>query len=135
MPIASPSTASEKIRVFTDLFSWQDAHKLVLMIYRITRKFPKDEMFGLVAQLRRAVVSISSNIAEGFSRISYAEKIHFYSIALGSVTEVQNQMLIARDVEYVAQEDFMSVEKQSVKVHKLINGLIKSSRSFLIPHS
>lgn len=135
MPIPLHSTATVKIRVFTDLFAWQEAHKLVLMIYKITRKFPKEEMFGLIAQLRRAAVSITSNIAEGFSRISYAEKIHFYSMALGSVTEVQNQMLIARDVEYVAQEDFISVEKQSVKVHKLINGLIKSSRSFLIPHS
>lgn len=130
----SSTVEAEKIRVFTDLIAWKEAHRLVLMIYKITRQFPKDELFGLTAQLRRAVVSISSNVAEGFSRISYAEKIHFYSIALGSVTEVQNQMLVARDIEYVSQSDFLVTEQQSIKVHKLINGLIKSSRSF-IPNS
>jgi len=135
MPTAPSSTETEKIRCFTDLIAWQEAHKLVLAIYKTTRRFPKDEIFGLVAQLRRAVVSISSNIAEGFSRISYAEKIHFYSIALGSVTEVQNQMLIARDIEYLSKDDFMLIEKQGVIVHKLINGLIKASRTFLNPDS
>jgi len=108
---------------------------LVLMIYKMTRIFPKEEMFGLASQLRRAVVSVTSNIAEGFSRISYAEKIHFYSIALGSLTEVQSQMLIARDVEYVSPDEFSAIAGQSIKVNKLMNGLIKSSRSFLIPDS
>ena len=135
MPVSSPIMEAERIRVFTDLIAWQEAHKLVLSIYRVTREFPKDEQFGLTAQLRRASVSISSNIAEGFSRISYAEKIHFYSIALGSVTEVQNQILIARDIEYTSPLDFKNIEQQGTKVHKLINGLIKSSRLHLIPNS
>ncbi len=118
-----------KIRSFTDLDAWKEGHKLVLMIYGITKQFPKDELFGLTSQIRRCSVSITSNIAEGFSRQSYKEKIQFYSIALGSVTELQNQLLIARDVSYIKQDEFLPIAEKSIKVHKIINGLIKSSRN------
>ncbi len=118
-----------KIRSFTDLDAWKEGHKLVLMIYKTTKQFPKDELFGLISQIRRCAVSITSNIAEGFSRLSHKEKIQFYSIALGSVTELQNQLLIARDVGYIKQEEFLLIAEKSVKVHKIINGLIKSSRN------
>src|SRR3989344_224377 len=87
----------KKIQSFTDLEVWRESHKLVLMVYKFTKNFPKNELFGLTSQLRRAVVSITSNIAEGFSRFSYKEKIQFYSIAFGSLTEVQNQLLISKD--------------------------------------
>lgn len=123
---------SRTIKSFTDLKAWQEAHKLVLMVYRLTRQFPKEELFGLISQLKRAVVSISSNLAEGFSRGSYKEKVQFYLQALGSLTEVQNQILVARDVDYVNQEEFSGVASQSVIVNKLINGLIKKSRSFIV---
>lgn len=76
-----------KIQSFTDLNAWKEGHKLALIIYEITNKFPKEEIFGLSNQLRRAVVSITSNIAEGFSRQSYKEKAHFYFTSLGSTTE------------------------------------------------
>lgn len=117
-----------KIRIFTDLYAWQESHKLVLMIYKSTKDFPKEELFGLVSQIRRAVVSITSNIAEGFSRQSYKDKTHFYYMAQGSNTEVQNQLLIARDINYMDQEDFKKIANQSVVVHKLLNGLIKKSK-------
>ncbi len=122
---------SEKIKTFTDLKTWQEAHKLVLMIYKITKDFPKEELFGLVNQMRRAVVSITSNVAEGFSRQSYKEKVQFYSISQGSNTELQNQLLIAKDVDYLAQKDFTQIANQSVIVHKLLNGLIKKSKDIL----
>jgi len=80
----------EKIKSFTDLISWQEGHKLVLLIYAITKKFPKEELFGLVSQIRRCAISITSNIAEGFSRKSKKEKINFYHISLDSLTELQN---------------------------------------------
>lgn len=118
-----------KIRSFTDLDAWKEGHKLVLMIYGITKRFPKDELFGLTSQIRRCSVSVTSNIAEGFSRQSYKEKAQFYSIALGSVTELQNQLLIAKDVGYIKQEEFLPIAEKSVKVHKIINGLIKSTRN------
>lgn len=92
----------QKIQSFTDLYAWQAGHKLVLSIYEVTQKFPKEELFGLTNQLRRAAVSITSNIAEGFSRSSYKEKSQFYSMALGSLTEIQNQLLIAKDIKYLS---------------------------------
>jgi len=119
----------KKIRSFTDLDAWKEGHKLVLMVYRVTKTFPKEEIFGLSSQMRRCVVSITSNIAEGFSRQSYKEKIQFYSIALGSTTELQNQLLVARDVGYLSKKEFQKTAEQSVIVHKIVNGLIKSSRS------
>lgn len=117
------------IKSFTDLNAWIEGHKLVLMIYNMTKLFPKEEMFGLVSQMRRCAVSITSNIAEGFSRRSYKEKIQFYSVSQGSVTELQNQLLVARDVGFIGKEKFQEIALQSVTVHKIINGLIKSSKT------
>jgi|SRR3989338_3335739 len=119
---------SGKIKSFTDLDAWKEGHKLVLMIYRITKEFPKEELFGLVSQMRRCAVSITSNIAEGFSRQSFKEKAQFYSISQGSVTELQNQLLIAKDVEHITKEEFHKIAEQTVMVHKIINGLIKMSK-------
>lgn len=124
----------KKILTFTDLDAWKEAHKLVLMIYKITKKFPREEMFGLVNQMRRAVISITSNIAEGFSRNSFKEKIQFYSISQGSVTEIQNQLLAAKDIGYITGKEFSEIAEQAIKVHKIINGLIKKSKT-LIPNS
>ncbi|MDD4271855.1 MAG: four helix bundle protein [Patescibacteria group bacterium] len=118
-----------KIRSFTDLNAWREGHKLVLMVYEITKKFPREEIFELANQLRRAVVSITSNIAEGFSRRSYKEKTQFYSISLGSITEIQNQLLIAKDVKYINNNEFQKVAEQTVIAHKLTNGLIKGSKN------
>jgi four helix bundle protein len=118
-----------KIKSFTDLIAWQNGHKLVLEIYQITKNWPNQEVFGLIIQIRRAAVSITSNIAEGFSRSSYKDKCKFYSIALGSLTEVQNQALIARDLAYLNKEQFNKIAEQTILVSKLINGLIKKSRS------
>lgn len=101
---------------------------MVLLVYSFTKSFPKEEIFGLTSQMRRCVVSITSNIAEGFSRQSFKEKVQFYYIAQGSVTELQNQLLIVRDIGLLSNENFQNVANQSVKVHKIINGLIKSSK-------
>jgi four helix bundle protein len=125
----------DKIRSFTGLYAWKEAHAYVLMMYAATKNFPKEELFGLTDQLRRAGVSISSNIAEGFSRASAKEKRQFYRTALASLTETQNQLLIARDVEYLPKETFNQVALQSVKVSKLINGLLKSAHSKKAGHT
>ena len=121
----------KKIKSFTDLNAWKEAHNLVLLIYRVTKGFPKEEQFGLINQLRRAVVSITSNIAEGFSRNSYKEKSQFYSMALGSLTEVQNKLIIARDLGYITKEDFRALAEQTITINKLLNGLIKKSRTMI----
>ena len=122
---------SRKIKSFTQLKAWQEAHKIVLDIYDITKEFPKTEQFGLVTQMRRCAISITSNIAEGFSRQSYKEKIQFYSMALGSLTELQNQLLVTRDVNYITNEKFQYYANKSVIISKLLNGLIKSSKQTL----
>lgn len=116
------------IKSFTELNTWREGHKLVLEIYKITKSFPAEERFGLCDQMRRCSVSITSNIAEGFSRKSKKEKAQFFYMALGSVTELQNQLLIARDIDYFNKNIFQDIAKQTVIVSKLINGLIKSSR-------
>lgn len=121
---------AKKIKSFTDLFAWQEGHKLVLMIYKTTNNFPKEEIFGLISQIRRASVSITSNIAEGFSRQSYKEKVQFYSMAQGSLTELQSQLFIAKDIEYLKKNAFEEIYIQSTKLHKILNGLIKSSKSY-----
>ena len=120
-----------KIRSFTDLNAWKEGHKLVLEVYKLTQKFPREEQFGLTNQLRRAVVSFTSNIAEGFSRNSYKEKTQFYSMALGSLTEVQNQLIVARDIGYLSKEEFNKIAETAVIISKITNGLIKKSKSII----
>lgn len=119
------------VQSFTGLHAWREAHKLVIEIYKLTKQFPKEEIFGITNQLRRAGVSITSNIAEGFSRKSYHEKLQFYSTSLGSLTEVQNQLLISRDVAYMTKEKFQEIAEQTVIVSKLMNGLIKSTKTII----
>lgn len=120
-----------KIKSFTDLNAWQYGHELVLEIYQVTKKFPKEEMFGLTNQIRRAIVSFTSNIAEGFSRSSYKEKSQFYSMALGSLSEVQNQLLIAKDIGYLTKNEFDNLAQRTVLLSKLTNGLIKKTKSII----
>lgn len=97
-------------------------------IYKLTQQFPKEELFGITSQMRRAVVSVTSNIAEGFSRQSIPDKCHFYAMSHGSLTEVQSQLYIAQGVGYVDQAQFDGVYSQTVTVHKLLTGLIKSTK-------
>ena len=124
-----------KIKTFTDLNSWQESHNLVLLIYDITKKFPRDEIFGLVSQMRRSSISITSNIAEGFGRQSYKEKVQFYYLAQGSLTELKNQIITAKDVGYIEDEDFQKLINQADLAHKLLQGLITKSKTFISPKS
>ncbi len=123
---------NEKIRDFQDLNAWKESHKLVLMVYKITKIFPKEEMFGLTSQMRRASVSITSNIAEGFGRQGYKEKVQFYYLAQGSISELKNQIIIAKDVEYLESKDYQELVQQANLSHKLLQGLITKSKTFII---
>jgi four helix bundle protein len=115
-----------KIQTFRDLNAWKEGHKLVLLIYKTTRTFPGIEKFALVDQMLRAVVSITSNIAEGFGRRGIKEKIQFYYLAQASLTEVQNQLMVAKDVGYIKEAKFKELWFQTIIVHKLLTGLIRS---------
>lgn len=120
--------ASSKIYNFTDLIAWKESHKLVLLVYKAVKQFPEKEKYILVGQILRAVISVSSNISEGFSRRTRKEKVQFYSTALGSLTEVQNQLIIAKDLGYLLINLFNKLYLQTVLVHKLANGLIRTAK-------
>ena len=117
----------EPIRDFTDLLAWKEGHALVLETYSLTKKFPKEEIFGLVSQMRRAAVSVTSNIAEGYGRQGYKEKVQFFYLAQGSLIELKNQLLIARDVSFITAVEFEGIMKQADTAHKLLQGLITKS--------
>ncbi len=101
-----------------------------MKIYKITKKFPNDERYGLVSQLRRAAISITSNIAEGFSRKGYNEKIQFYNYTKGSLTEVQNQLFISRDAGYISNQEFTTLFQESVTILKLLNAFMKKCSQY-----
>lgn len=118
-----------KIKRFTDLSAWQEAHKLVLAVYKTTEFFPSKETYSLIDQMRRSAISITSNIAEGFSRQGIREKLQFYFTAKGSLSELQSQMLIARDVGYLEESKFTEIESQAETSGKLLTGLVKSLKA------
>ena len=121
----------KKISNFKDLDCWREAHSLVLEIYKITSKFPTSEIFALTNQLRRASVSISSNIAEGFGRQGYKEKLQFFYMSRGSLIEIENQLLIAKDLKYIDQKEYGFMEIKVSKTHQLINGIIRSTKTYI----
>ena len=117
------------IQKFTDLIVWREGHKLVLDIYKITKSLPDSEKFGLISQIQRAVVSITCNIAEGFGRRGEKEKIQFYYIAHGSLTETENLILVIRDTKLIKEETCSKTLLQINKTQALLNGLIRSIKN------
>ena len=120
---------NDKIKKFTDLHAWQEGHKLVLRIYKETKEFPNSEKYGLVDQMRRAVVSVTSNVAEGFTRRSSEEKNRFYEMAQASLVELQNQLIIARDINFMEKEKFKTIAELSINVGKLLSGLMRATKN------
>jgi four helix bundle protein len=114
------------IKSYRDLLAWQKAMGLVTEIYHVTHKFPKDELFGLTSQLRRAAVSIPSNIAEGRGRSSLGEFRLFLGNAMGSLAEVETQIFIAQNLQYIDEATTSSLLDLSSEVGRVLNGLIAS---------
>jgi four helix bundle protein len=111
---------------FTEMPVWQSAHKLVLLVYHQSNGFPKEEQYALISQIRRAAVSVSSNIAEGFGRQHSRDKAQFYYNARGSLYEVENQALIARDLGYLSSEGFHQVKEPMDSIMLDLNKIIKT---------
>ena len=116
------------IRSYRDLVVWQKAVELVTEIYRLTQTFPKEEMFGLMSQMRRAAVSIPSNIAEGHGRLSRKEYIYFLGNARGSLAELETQVTIARNLGFLEETKLNRVLEQAGELGRIINGLLASLR-------
>ncbi len=117
---------SEEIKNFYDLDAWKKAKEFVLETYKATKKFPKEELYGITSQLRRAATSITANIAEGFSRYHYNDKVRFYLNARGSASEAQNFLFLAKDLSFLSEKEFSNLFSLAEESIKLINGLIRS---------
>ena len=113
---------------YRDLIAWRKAMHLVREIYDATRLFPRDELYGLTSQLRRAAVSVPSNIAEGQARFSSKELAHFLSQARGSLVEIETQLLIAQDLGYLSATKTRLLLQQAAELGRVRNGLIASVR-------
>ena len=116
---------------FQRVIAWQKAHEFVLAVYRATRHFPEDERFGLVSQFRRAAVSIEANIAEGYKKLSKADKLRFFNISQGSMEECRNYIILARDLEYLDDTTFHELQEKSEYASRMINsycdGIMKNA--------
>lgn len=112
---------------FEKLEVWQDARRLANMIYEQTKNFPDHEKFGLTNQMRRAAISVSSNIAEGSSRTSTKDQAHFYQIAFSSLMELLNQVIISNDLLFLSEESEQIFRSQIEKTANKINALRKSA--------
>lgn len=117
---------SESIKTFYDLETWKIAHSLVLEIYKITEGFPKEEIFGIISQLRRAISSVTANIAEGFARYHFKDKIRFYYQSRGSIAEVKNFLFLSKDLGYITDQKCEHLNKRADEASRLINGMIRS---------
>ena len=110
---------------FENVAAWQKAHVFTLLVYRLTREFPKDEMFGLISQFRRAAVSIEANIAEGYKRLGKAEKLRFYNISEGSLSECRNYIILARDLRYITEQQYADLFVALEEASKLLTSYCK----------
>lgn len=114
-----------EIRSYKDLIVWQKSVDLCVLVYRVTERFPKSEVYGLTSQIRRACVAISSNIAEGQMRGHKQEYVQFLRIAFGSAGELETQLLIGKRIGFLSEKDFVSLTILLSEVLRMLNRLIK----------
>ncbi|MBQ6063779.1 MAG: four helix bundle protein [Prevotella sp.] len=116
---------------FENIIAWQKAHAFRLQVYLITKVFPDEERFGLTSQFRRAAVSIGANIAEGYKKLSKADKLRFLNISEGSIEECRDYIILARDLNYINHEQFMilhdSIEETSKLLIAYCKGIINNN--------
>ena len=122
------------IKSYKKLIVWQKSIELVKEIYILTSKFPKSEMYGIISQMRRAVVSIPSNIAEGYGRKSVKEYGQFYAIAYGSALELETQVIISGQLEFVSKSEFIKVDKLLEEVSRMLNSMSYKIKKLNVRH-
>ena len=110
---------------FHDLQVWQKAHQLVLAVYRVTASFPREERYGLTTQLRRASASIAANLAEGCGRNGDAELARYCSMAMGSASELDYHLLLARDLKLLKASDYAELARDTTEVKRMLGGFIR----------
>ncbi len=117
--------ANETSYSFENLLAWQKAHAFVLLVYGATKRFPSDEIFGLTSQFRRAAVSIEANIAEGYKKLSKADKLRFFNISQGSLEECRDYLILSRDLKYISDIQFVEMKNSIEEASKLLNAYCK----------
>ncbi|MDO8558240.1 MAG: four helix bundle protein [bacterium] len=118
-----------KVASHKTLIVWQKAYELALMVYKTTSTFPKEEQFSLISQMRRAALSVPANISEGYIRMTRKDQLHFYNIALGSLTELECYIEFSKDIGYTDQVNYQKASGLHNEVLKLLRGFINSQRS------
>lgn len=121
-----PSTIGDGVKDFRDLLVWQKAHQLTLAVYRVTETFPRNEQYGLTTQLRRASSSIAANLAEGCGRNGDPELARFCVIAMGSASEWEYHILLARDLKLLNATDYTDLARDASEVKRMLTGLIQT---------
>ena len=114
------------LKNYKELKVWEKAYKLCLDIYTVTKRFPKEEIYGLTSQIRRSAVSIPSNIAEGYGRKTTSEYVRFLYIAYGSVCELETQTMISGDLNYMKKEKLQEIREELGDVERMLKAMIKS---------
>jgi len=117
------------MKTYKELIVWQKSYELIILIYKTSEKFPREEIFGLTSQLRRAGVSVSANIAEGFNRQTKKEYLQFLYISRGSLQEVDFLLLLAKDLEYIPSNIYGEFKELIELIGKLLSGLIRSIKN------
>ena len=121
------------MKSFKDLIVWQKAHYLVLASYKATKTYPKDELYGLTSQTRRAIVSVAANIVEGYKRNTDKQTLQFLNISDASLEEFKYLMFLSKDLGYISLETYESIFKNSEEVGRLLSGFQKSYNKRLNP--
>lgn len=114
---------------FEKLIAWQKGRELALLIYKTTKEFPKEELFGLTSQMRRCSISIASNLAEGSGRKSFKDKARFSEMAYSSSLELLNQVILSNDFELITETNYLNIREKISEVNMLIDGLYKSQKA------
>jgi four helix bundle protein len=117
------------MRNFRDLQIWERSHGFTLAIYRVTQAFPKAEIYGLMSQMRRSASSIPTNIAEGCGRSTEKDFARFLDNAMGSASELEYQLILARDLEYIAQDTYEKTNNELVEIKRMLNAFIQKLRA------
>lgn len=117
------------MRDFKKIVAWQKAHSLTLQVYTISASFPKDELYGLSSQIRRASSSIAANIAEGCGRDSSAEFSHFLRIASGSASELEYHLLLAHDLGFIEEAIYIELDSSVNEIKKMLAGFVKATKN------
>src|SRR3989338_2316899 len=117
------------MKSYKELIVWQKSFQLVILVYKLTSKFPREEIYGLTSQVRRASVAIPSNIAEGFARKYRKEYIQFLSVAYGSGAEFETQLLLSKELKYMSEEEYSKIILLLGEVMKMLNKMLLNLRN------